>query len=273
MPRKPYTMTGNAAKAPSLKKRRKRSFSPSEPKIRKPQNGESHGEGVILNAKGQPSGSPHATLRLRQQHAQAKTFVNEMLAKTKAEEEAIRNKGGRPSKYSEALADEICLRLTDGQSLIAICRLEHMPERTTVVNWLMECDADPEVENARCGFSARYAQARKSQADLMDDMILDCARGVTPDMANADRVRILAYQWRAARLKPSWYGDRVVQEHTGADGGPLKLAVVVGEPVSSQEWAARHGGAAAAPAIEHAPASATEALPDEGEDAARKRHL
>jgi len=42
---------------------------------------------------------------------------------------------GRPSKYTQALADEICERLSKGEPLASICRDEKMPEVRTVSDW------------------------------------------------------------------------------------------------------------------------------------------
>ena len=43
---------------------------------------------------------------------------------------------GRPTKYTDALADEICRRIAEGEMLMQIVRDEHMPERKTVYNWM-----------------------------------------------------------------------------------------------------------------------------------------
>ena len=43
---------------------------------------------------------------------------------------------GRPSRYSEALAIEICEQLMAGESLEAICKRDDMPNRITVVRWM-----------------------------------------------------------------------------------------------------------------------------------------
>jgi hypothetical protein len=37
----------------------------------------------------------------------------------------------------------------------------------------------------------------------------------------SDRVKISAYQWRASKLAPKVYGDKV--QHTGDGGGPVRL--------------------------------------------------
>ena len=54
------------------------------------------------------------------------------------------------------------------------------------------------------------------QADLMDDKILDVADNSTTETAAADRVKISAYQWRASKLAPKKYGDKL--DLTSADG-------------------------------------------------------
>lgn len=105
---------------------------------------------------------------------------------------------GRPSKYSDALAETICAALINGESLRQVCERDDMPDRTTVLRWM----------NGNDDFAAKYAHAREMQADLMDDLILETARACTAESAAADRVRLAAYQWRASKLLPKKYGDR-----------------------------------------------------------------
>ena len=50
--------------------------------------------------------------------------------------EPPRKPTGRPSSYSEAVANEICQRMTTGQGLLRICADDHMPDRATVYRWL-----------------------------------------------------------------------------------------------------------------------------------------
>src|SRR5687767_195172 len=73
---------------------------------------------------------------------------------------------GRPSVYSEELADEISLRLMEGESLRSICSEERMPHRTTVFNCLMS----PEHP-----FSTKYARAKEVQAEGMIEELLEIA--------------------------------------------------------------------------------------------------
>lgn len=114
---------------------------------------------------------------------------------------------GRPSLYSEELADRICESIADGFSLRAICQDSDMPDRNTVMRWLL----DPN----RSDFVAKYTRAREMQGDAMDDKILETADACTPETAAADRVKIDAYRWRASKLAPKKYGDKTAVEHSG----------------------------------------------------------
>ena len=110
---------------------------------------------------------------------------------------------GRPSIFTEDMADKIVEMLTEGQSLIDICAPPDMPNRMTIYRWM----------DSRPDFAARIARGREGQADFVDHMISEIAHHCTPETANADRVKLLACQWRAARLNPRRYGDRTFSQH------------------------------------------------------------
>jgi hypothetical protein len=74
-----------------------------------------------------------------------------------------------------------------------------MPDRSTCVRWL---DANPEFRN-------QYAQARELQADALTDEMLDIARSATNQDAHAKRLLVDVLKWRAAKLRPKVYGDRM----------------------------------------------------------------
>lgn len=116
----------------------------------------------------------------------------------------------RQTDYTDETAELICDLLMDGMSLVKICDREDMPNRSTVMRWMAKDDS----------FATRCARARTMQADLMDDMILDTAKASTPETAAADRVKISAFQWRASKLEPKRYGDKLDIDGTmklGAD--------------------------------------------------------
>jgi hypothetical protein len=111
-----------------------------------------------------------------------------------------RKQVGRPTKFNQTLADVICQRLAEGQSLRQICRDETMPARTSVWAWLRK---DREFMN-------HYARAREDQAESLFDEAIDIARE-HEDPAKA-RVLIDTLKWAAGKLKPKKFGDKI--EHT-----------------------------------------------------------
>lgn len=114
---------------------------------------------------------------------------------------------GRPTDYTDELADLICERLADGKSLRSICRADDMPDKSTVFRWLA----------ARPSFRDRYERAREAQADSHADDITDIADDPKLE-PNDKRVRIDARKWLAAKLRPMKYGDASTVRHTGAIG-------------------------------------------------------
>ncbi len=95
-----------------------------------------------------------------------------------------------------------------------------MPTLVTVWRWLRDF---PE-------FQTLYSASRDSQADALAERILDIGDSephmdefgkVDAGMVSHLKMRMDALKWRAARLKPKVYGDKVQQEHSGPDGGPI----------------------------------------------------
>lgn len=80
---------------------------------------------------------------------------------------------GVHSTYTDKIADEICERLAEGESLNAICADEHMPSRKTVYNWL--------DEERYTVFLHRYTRARERQAETFIDQCVDIADSTDRD--------------------------------------------------------------------------------------------
>lgn len=124
---------------------------------------------------------------------------------------------GRPSIFSEELADEICERIADGESLRSICRDDEMPSKATVFRWLAE----------KQDFQDQYTRAREAQADSLVDDMLDIAdgkkallEGCDPDVQR-DRLAVETRKWIAGKLKGK-YSDKV--KHVGGDEGDNPIA-------------------------------------------------
>lgn len=113
---------------------------------------------------------------------------------------------GRPSLFTQELADEICEGLIEGKSLRSICLADDMPSTGTVCRWL--------ASNA--AFREQYERARDAQADTLADELIDIADGRRaaedgndPDVQR-DRLSVDARKWIASKLKPKKYGDKTL---------------------------------------------------------------
>lgn len=150
--------------------------------------------------------------------------------------ETEKNLGGRPSDYSEEMADLICLRLADGESLRTICADEGFPHRVTVFRWIARHE----------DFRNKYVTAREAQADALFDELLDIADNGTNDWmerknANGENIgwaengealrrsvlRVDARKWIVSKLLPKKYGERVTSV---VEGGDKPLQVVATKP-------------------------------------------
>jgi hypothetical protein len=123
----------------------------------------------------------------------------------------------------ERAKDLICREIAEGSSLKAICARHDVPSRETIYQWLADDSA----------FSDKYVRAREDQADFYADEIIDIA-DTEPD-ANKARVRIDARKWKASKLQPKKYGDKVDLNLSGTIGHlsdeqlQSRLALLVGK--------------------------------------------
>lgn len=136
-------------------------------------------------------------------------------------------KTGRPSDFTQEMADKICEQIADGKSLRSICDADDMPGKATVFVWLGKHET----------FQDQYARAREAQADSYVDDIMDIAddgRNDWMERRNSDgeavgwqengealrrsQLRIDARKWAAAKLRPKKYGEKIELEHGGQVG-------------------------------------------------------
>lgn len=93
---------------------------------------------------------------------------------------------------TDAIVSEICERLAEGESLVKICRDQHMPSRRTVVKW--------QEDNAE--FRAECARAREMNAEREFEDMADIERDVLAGKVDpqAAKVAISSKQWRLPKL-------------------------------------------------------------------------
>jgi len=131
-------------------------------------------------------------------------------------------------RHSAVVASAIFGRMTEGESLRSICRSADMPAFSTVMRWILE----------KPDFAAGYQIAQDVRAQNLADEIVHIADTLAPgervkvfadgstetvicDQVERSKLRIHAREWTLARLAPKRYGNRVLNEITGADGQAL----------------------------------------------------
>lgn len=147
----------------------------------------------------------------------------------------------RPAIYSAKSANAICERIAGGEALIDILRDKGMPCYTTVCKWRREL---PE-------FAQMYAQAREDQADheveetkaiaderppMVGDTNHQAGESKSEDgntrMDSAfvawQRNRIDVRKWRASKMRPKVYADKLDLTHADPTGGPVGIRVLFG---------------------------------------------
>lgn len=129
-------------------------------------------------------------------------------------------KRGRPSKYTDKLANEICARIAAGESLSAICKGEGMPSDATVSGWAVD-DVN--------GFYGKYMRAKQMRCLHYADEIIgisDDGRNDTyindkgeekPDVDNIRRsaLRVDTRKFLMVKFLPKIFGDKQQVEHSG----------------------------------------------------------
>jgi len=119
---------------------------------------------------------------------------------------------GRPTRYSDEIADRICGSLVEGESLRSICTEMGFGLRM-VFRWLEDHEY----------FKQQYARARQVQAEVWADEIVQISnkpnvgirtkttdRGtevIEGDNVERSKLQVDARKWVAAKLLPKKYGD------------------------------------------------------------------
>lgn len=142
-------------------------------------------------------------------------------AQDKQKQPKDKTKGGRPSKYTDALGKAICRAIaTSTDGLAEICAQHpEFPVKSTIYEWRYD---HPQ-------FSDWYAIARAQQADLMVELMDEIARDGRNDWMEANaknnpgwilngeyvgrsRLRIDTIKWKACKMLPKLYGDKPAEE-------------------------------------------------------------
>lgn len=100
-----------------------------------------------------------------------------------------------------AMVDALLVQIETGKSMREVCRMDGMPDHGTVIRWMRD-DA---------GLATKYARARMAQADVLFDRMEAVEEAVSAGTMDSHAARVVldSMRWRASKLAPKVYGDRL----------------------------------------------------------------
>ena len=131
-----------------------------------------------------------------------------------------KNKGGRPSSYTDEIGREICETIAHtSKGLRRLCEeKDHWPNQATIYDWR---ERNPQ-------FDEQYVKARQRQADFFIEEIMEISDSIANDIGSDDkgnpiqntvhvqrsRLRVDTRKWIASKVYPKYYGDKVENNTT-----------------------------------------------------------
>lgn len=124
--------------------------------------------------------------------------------------------GPKPFAWTDEIEQEILTRIMRGESVLKICapdRDDFLPSEATFYKHLADDEA----------FAKKYARAREAQAHREFDEIRQIAEDAKPDTVAVAKLQIDARKWRASKLAPKVYGEKV--DLISSDGSMVPRAI------------------------------------------------
>lgn len=137
-------------------------------------------------------------------------------------------------RYSLKLANKICQRLENCETLTAICKDEDMPNERTVYRWVRDID----------GFREMYNTARQTQVYKWSDEMMDLTNAPLPLIKEEmvaekerRRLRIDALKFQIAKGVAAMRDNltrKIQVEHSGEVQGPQIVVTNYAQPAIDQ---------------------------------------
>lgn len=117
---------------------------------------------------------------------------------------------GRPTDYTQEIAEQVCSWLAGGKSLRAYCRQENTPDVTTVCRWIVRHDE----------FRQQYAQAREAAGYAHGDGVIEIVELLREGGLEHQTAKAMmdGLKWAAERMAPKAHGAKQEINHISTDG-------------------------------------------------------
>ena len=141
--------------------------------------------------------------------------------------------GGRPTTYSTEMASYVCkIIATHGYGLKKLERMyEQFPHSSTIYAWLYD---HPE-------FSSQYFDARRAQAAVLAEKMLDLAEEIPTledkegneridsGMLGRAKLEMEILKWHASKMAPRMFGDKKQSEEQSPQDTLTKIQALVAD--------------------------------------------
>ena len=106
-------------------------------------------------------------------------------------------------ELTDDLVNKILDGIIEGKSVRQICAADDMPHHITVQRWIANNE----------DFASKCARARELQADAIFEDMQEVADNGNPEDVQRAKLRVSTMQWRAAKLAPKRYGEKLQTEN------------------------------------------------------------
>ena len=135
---------------------------------------------------------------------------------------------GDAKDKKQNIKDYICDQIAEGVNLREICREPGMPTWRAVYYWM---DDDKEFASAiararEVGYHAIAHDTLGISDEEPERIISDQGSRIDPAFVAWQKMRVEQRMKLLAKWSPKLYGDRITQEHTGTDGGPVQVVTL-----------------------------------------------
>ena len=139
----------------------------------------------------------------------------------------IKNKVGRPTRYSHELAEKICDLIRSGKSERQICAMKGMPDTKTLWTWKEKYpDFLRQSARARAASADFYNDRRMKKAEELYDIAqrhLKAGESIPKGVVEAIKVSIQEDARESGLRDDSRFGDRKRLALTGPTGEAVKI--------------------------------------------------
>lgn len=122
----------------------------------------------------------------------------------------------RPTIYSEELAEKICERIAEGESVRSIALDGEMPNASTIHRWVIQDEQ---------GFCKQYEEAKQIGLEVRAEEL----EKIAETMEDLQRAKLVVdtKKWNMSKIAPKRFGDKSTLVSEDEDGKQVPITGIV----------------------------------------------